>query len=79
MNGDIDIKWKQADMVEVTLGEPDFAEVDDRFAHGPEISYMVWSSKPAADSAFCSTIPWSRFSKNINTDPSCWSATLRWR
>ena len=23
MNGDIDIKWKQADMVEVTLGEPD--------------------------------------------------------
>ena len=23
MNGDTDIKWKQADMVEVTLGEPD--------------------------------------------------------
>ena len=23
MNGHIDIKWKQADMVEVTLGEPD--------------------------------------------------------
>ena len=23
MNGDIDIKWKQSDMVEVTLGEPD--------------------------------------------------------
>ena len=23
MNGDTDIKWKQTDMVEVTLGEPD--------------------------------------------------------
>ena len=23
MNGDTDIKWKQSDMVEVTLGEPD--------------------------------------------------------
>jgi len=23
MNGDTDIKWKQANMVEVTLGEPD--------------------------------------------------------
>ena len=23
MNGETDIKWKQSDMVEVTLGEPD--------------------------------------------------------